>query len=65
MAAYVQKRAAIGLSSVGPMFNEPADSVGKFFVIEGIARRAVRIVVDDARHRPRRPTAAAPLNALL
>jgi hypothetical protein len=54
MAAYVQKRAAIGLSSVGPMFNEPADSVGKFFVIEGIARRAVRIVVDD----PSRATAA-------
>ena len=54
MAAYVQKRAAIGLSSVGPMFNEPADSVGKFFVIEGIARRAVRIVVDD----PSQATAA-------
>jgi len=47
LAAHVNKRAAIGLSSVGPMFNEPADSVGKFFVIEGIARRAVRIVVDD------------------
>lgn len=47
MAAYVQKRAALGLSSVGPMFNEPVESVGQFFVIEGIARRAVRIVVGD------------------
>ncbi len=52
MAAYVQKRAALGLSSVGPMFNEPAESVGQFFVIEGIARRAVRIAVaDDNSHR--------------
>ena len=52
LAAYVQKRAAIGLSSVGPMFNEPAESVGKFFVIEGIARRAVRIVVEDGAPSP-------------
>jgi hypothetical protein len=29
------------------MFNEPVESVGQFFVIEGIARRAVRIVVGD------------------
>lgn len=46
MAAQVKKRAALGLSSVAPMFNEPAESAGKFFVIEGTARRAVRIVVD-------------------
>jgi hypothetical protein len=46
MSAQVERRAAQGLSSVAPMFNEPADSVGKFFVIEGIARRAVRIVVE-------------------
>lgn len=61
MAAYVQKRAAIGLSSVGPMFNEPADSVGKFFVIEGIARRAVRVVVDDNPSPVTAAGAAAPL----
>jgi hypothetical protein len=47
MAAQVGKRASLGLSSVAPMFNEPADSAGKFFVINGIARRAVRIVVDQ------------------
>jgi hypothetical protein len=46
MASSVQKRAALGVSSVAPLFNEPAESVGKFVVIEGIARRAVRIVVD-------------------
>ena len=46
-ATHIQKRARQGLSSVVPLFNEPAESVGHFFVIEGIARRAVRIAVGE------------------
>lgn len=46
-ATHIQKRARQGLSSVVPLFNEPVESVGHFFVIEGIARRAVRISVGE------------------
>ncbi|RIK79724.1 MAG: hypothetical protein DCC67_10170 [Planctomycetota bacterium] len=47
MAANVAERAEHGLSSVWPMFLEPEESAGQFFVIEGVARRAVRILADQ------------------
>jgi len=47
-ADHVAKRAKIGLSSVWPIIVDPERSTGELFLIEGTARRAVRIVVDDA-----------------
>jgi hypothetical protein len=46
------------------MFVEPQQCVGQAFLIQGTARRAVRIVVDDPRAAPAAtgpPAAAAPL----
>lgn len=48
IAARVAERAAKGVSSVWPMFLEPQGSAGELFLIEGVARRAVRIEVDEA-----------------
>ena len=45
--AHVAERAQRGLSSVWPMFLEPEKYAGDAFLIEGTARRAVRIVVDS------------------
>jgi hypothetical protein len=47
MAAQVGKRAEQEISSVWPMFIEPEKYAGELFHLEGTARRAVRIVVDD------------------
>jgi hypothetical protein len=44
LAQEVQKRAQLGLTSVWPLFIEPEEHVGQFVLIEGTARRAVRIV---------------------
>jgi hypothetical protein len=67
IADRVAQRAEQGLSSVWPMFLAPEESMGELFLIEGTARRAVRIVVDDAsaadavRRLARREHAATPL----
>jgi hypothetical protein len=53
LAQVVEVRAKLGLSSVWPMFAEPGANVGRFFLIEGTARRAVRIVVDGEQGTPR------------
>jgi hypothetical protein len=44
----VAERAARGLSSVWPMFETPEQVSGDAFLIEGTARRAMRIVVDHS-----------------
>jgi hypothetical protein len=46
VAAAVAERAARNLSSVAPLFLNPEAQVGQLIRIEGIARRAVRIVAD-------------------
>ncbi|MBA3482271.1 MAG: hypothetical protein H0T51_10690 [Pirellulales bacterium] len=46
-ADHVAKRAKSGLSSIWPIVLDPERSTGDLFLIEGTARRAVRIVVDD------------------
>ena len=53
VAEWIVARASGGLSSVWRAYLEPKQSAGDAFVIEGVARRAVRIVVeDDAWDRP-------------
>lgn len=47
IATKVAERAKHGLSSAWPMFLAAEESVGEFFLIEGTARRAVRIVLDE------------------
>lgn len=47
MAMQVAQRAEKGVSSVWPLFLEPAGRVGQPVLIEGAARRAVRVLVDD------------------
>jgi hypothetical protein len=47
LAAQVAERAKRGLSSVWPMFLEPERNAGDAFLIEGTARRAVPIVVEN------------------
>jgi len=47
LAARVQQRSELGLSSVAPLFLQPEEMIGRLVRIEGIARRAVRIVVED------------------
>lgn len=47
IAAAVTDQAALGLSSVAPLFLNPQEQVGQLVRIEGTARRAVRIVADD------------------
>lgn len=47
IAAAIAEQAALGLSSVAPLFLEPAESAGQLVRIEGTARRAVRIVADE------------------
>lgn len=47
LASQVAARAKRGLSSTWPMILEPAQSTGDLFLIEGTARRAVRIVVEE------------------
>lgn len=47
-ADHVVKRANSGLSSVWPIIVNPERSTGDLFLIEGTARRAVRIVVDES-----------------
>jgi hypothetical protein len=47
LAKHVMERAERGLSSVWPMFLEPDRNTGDTFLIEGTARRAVRIVVES------------------
>jgi len=47
IAARVQAKAELGLSSVWPIYLDPEWSMGRFFLIEGVARRAVRVVVDE------------------
>ncbi|MCC6493329.1 MAG: hypothetical protein IT424_09930 [Pirellulales bacterium] len=46
IAQHVAAQAKRGLSSVWPMFLDAERSVGELFLVEGIARRAVRIVVE-------------------
>jgi len=43
LAAAVLKQAEAGRSSVAPMFLQPEKEVGELLVIEGMARRAVRV----------------------
>ncbi len=52
VAAAVERRAAKGASSVGPLFVAPADSIGRLVLLEGTARRAVRVIVDDKSAPP-------------
>ncbi len=47
IAAAVKEQAARGLSSVAPLFLDPEQQVGELVRIEGTARRAVRIAVED------------------
>lgn len=47
LASAVKEQAAKGLSSVAPMFLEPQSHVGELVRIEGTARRAIRIAVND------------------
>lgn len=52
LAAQIAERAGRGLSSVWPMFLEPEQNAGDAFLIEGTARRAVRIVVENTSAEP-------------
>ena len=47
LAAAVLQQGALGLSSVAPLFLQPDQEVGELVHLEGIARRAVRIVAGD------------------
>jgi hypothetical protein len=47
IAAAVERSARRGVSSVGPMYLAPAETMGRLVLIEGVARRAVRVAVDD------------------
>ena len=47
IAASINEQAERGLSSVAPLFLEPERQVGELVRIEGAARRAVRISVDE------------------
>jgi hypothetical protein len=47
IAAAVAEQAALGLSSVAPLFLNPRSQVGQLVRLEGTARRAVRIVAED------------------
>ncbi len=47
IAASVQEQAERGLSSVAPLFLEPERQVGELVRIEGTARRAVRIAINE------------------
>jgi hypothetical protein len=51
IAAAVAERAAVGLSSVVPLFLNPQEQVGHLVRLEGTARRAVRIVVDGSTQK--------------
>ena len=46
LAAAIVSKAEAGQSSVAPLFLQPEQEVGKLILIEGIARRAVRIAVE-------------------
>lgn len=48
LARVVLKHAAEGRYSVAPFFNDPHHQVGRLAVFDGVVRRAVRIVIDDA-----------------
>ena len=45
LAREVQARAAKGLFSVAPLFNEPANQVGELVLLEGTVRRVTRVDV--------------------
>jgi hypothetical protein len=47
VAASLKEQAAMGLSSVAPLFLKPETEVGELVRLQGTARRAVRIAVDD------------------
>lgn len=47
LIAAVQERSELGLSSVAPLFLEPEQMTGKLVRLEGTARRAVKIAVDE------------------
>lgn len=47
MAAQVERRAEQGVSSVWPLFLDPQGRVGQPVLIEGTARRAVKVLVTD------------------
>ncbi len=51
LAAAVIGQAAEGRFSVAPLFLQPEKQVGRLMVVEGIARRAVRIAGEDASVR--------------
>jgi hypothetical protein len=52
LATQVAERAKRGHSSTWPMFLEPERNTGDAFLIEGTARRAVRIVVENPTVEP-------------
>jgi hypothetical protein len=60
IAVQVAERADRGLSSVWPMFLEPERHTGDFFLIEGTARRAIRIAVGDAAANEIAPAVTRP-----
>ncbi len=47
VAAAIIKQSKLGLSSLGPFFLNPEQEVGELVQLEGVARRAIRIVVPE------------------
>ena len=56
LAEEVERQLARGRYSVAPLFNEPDRHVGSLLLIEGVARRAIRIATDVGRQQSALPS---------